>query len=68
MIIWTVLEPLVLPPLTEGLWLRVAAEYEELWNIMHCIGATDGRHIEIKVKLFVYIYHFVFMCLFNLTL
>lgn len=29
-------------------WLQVAEEYENLWNFPHCVGALDGKHIELQ--------------------
>jgi len=29
-------------------WLQVAEEYENLWNFHHCVGALDGKHIELQ--------------------
>ena len=48
-VVWTVLEPIVFELPTDDLWLRTAAGFEAMWNIIHCIGATDGRHIRIQV-------------------
>lgn len=35
-------------PATEEEWLDVAAQFGKQCNFPHCIGAIDGRHIEIK--------------------
>lgn len=32
-------------------WLKISSEFESLWNMPHCIGAMDGKHIVIQVKL-----------------
>ncbi|KAK3925910.1 Protein ALP1-like [Frankliniella fusca] len=47
-VIWTVLEPLVFETPTEDTWLRVAAEFEAMWQLPHCIGAVDGKHIRLQ--------------------
>lgn len=43
-----VLETLYLPDSTEADWRRVADEFESLCNFPNCIGATDGKHIDIE--------------------
>lgn len=47
--IWSVLEPIVFEPLTEDTWLRVAAEFEVMWDVPHCVGSLDGKHVRIQV-------------------
>lgn len=29
-------------------WLKIAEEYETIWQFPHCIGSLDGKHIIIK--------------------
>lgn len=33
-------------------WLRVAAEFESMWDFPHCLGAVDGLHVHAKVSMF----------------
>ncbi|CAN7938463.1 unnamed protein product [Ixodes hexagonus] len=41
--IWNILGPIyVVCPSTEGEWLR------ERWNMPHCVGAIDGKHVNIE--------------------
>ncbi|XP_034245538.1 protein ALP1-like [Thrips palmi] len=47
-VIWTVLEPLVFETPTQEAWLRVASEYEAMWQVPHCIGGVDGKHIRLQ--------------------
>ncbi|XP_026288893.1 uncharacterized protein LOC113213886 isoform X1 [Frankliniella occidentalis] len=47
-VIWTVLEPLVFEKDSENKWLESAAGYEVMWNLPHCVGAIDGKHILIQ--------------------
>lgn len=49
-VLWTVLKPLVFQPLTTEMWLRVASEFEAMWDLLHCLGAIDGTHIKIYVS------------------
>lgn len=28
--------------------LQVAEDFEEMWNMPHCIGAMDGKHVNIE--------------------
>lgn len=46
--IWNVLQPRFLPIPTEQHWKEVADRYYELWNLPHCVGSVDGKHIRIK--------------------
>lgn len=35
-------------PKTENDWRKIAADFEELWNFPHCLGAIDGKHISMQ--------------------
>ena len=43
--IWKVLSPIHIP---EDEWRRIAAEFEEQWTFLNCIGAIDGKHVMIQ--------------------
>lgn len=48
--LWSCLYEKVLPSrLEENDWRDIAADFEELWNFNHCIGAIDGKHVVIEV-------------------
>lgn len=34
-------------PKTEEEWRIIAREFEQKWNFPHCLGAIDGKHVEI---------------------
>ncbi|XP_018364060.1 PREDICTED: uncharacterized protein LOC108761821 [Trachymyrmex cornetzi] len=46
--IWHVLQPIVLPTLNANGWTKISNEYMLRWQFPNCIGALDGRHMEIK--------------------
>lgn len=29
-------------------WQQISTNYEELWNLPHCVGAIDGKHVVIQ--------------------
>jgi len=35
-------------PMTEKQWKTVAEEFATDWNFPHCIGALDGKHVQIQ--------------------
>lgn len=48
-VIWNCLVHMVLPyPLTTSDWLKVADDFDKHWQFPHCIGAIDGKHIQIQ--------------------
>lgn len=52
--IWDELkEKVFLNPTVEN-WHKVAKEFEDLWNYPNCIGAVDGKHVDVDVSIFYY--------------
>ncbi|KAM7313999.1 protein ANTAGONIST OF LIKE HETEROCHROMATIN PROTEIN 1 [Ixodes scapularis] len=47
-ILWTALQPLCLKVPTTERWQEVAEGFQNKWNFPHCVGAVDGKHIEIQ--------------------
>ncbi|XP_031776798.1 uncharacterized protein LOC116415772 [Nasonia vitripennis] len=47
-IIQTTLLNIYVKPPDEAEWLQIAQDFEEKWNFPNCIGALDGKHIEIN--------------------
>jgi len=37
-----------MPQPTEEMWKTIASRYKEMWNFPNCIGAIDGKHINIQ--------------------
>lgn len=35
-------------PNTEEEWLNIVKDFELMWNFPHCLGAIDGKHINIR--------------------
>lgn len=49
-VIWSLLVKDVMQgKLVKEDWLNIAAQFEELWQFPHCIGAIDGKHVTIQV-------------------
>ena len=46
--IWNNLSPIKLPQPTEEEWKKKGEEFYSLWQFPNCIGAIDGKHIEIQ--------------------
>lgn len=49
--IWEILRPEYLQCPTEEQWKSIADGFEMKWNFPNCIGAIDGKHIRIQVRL-----------------
>ena len=48
--IWKVLSPIYLrSPSTEQEWKQISDDFEEMWNLHHCIGAIDGKQLQLNV-------------------
>lgn len=48
-IIWDCLNQSVLPKSSEESWMKISADFENKWQLPHCVGAIDGKHIIIQV-------------------
>jgi len=46
--IWKTFSPTELPQPTEEEWKKKGQEFYPLWHFPNCIGAADGKHIEIQ--------------------
>lgn len=38
-------------PESEDDWLKIAQQYEEKWNFPHCLGAIDGKHVQLQAPI-----------------
>lgn len=38
-------------PRTPKAWKSIAKDFQEIWNLLHYIGAIDGKHVAIKSPL-----------------
>ncbi|XP_072177059.1 uncharacterized protein [Diadema setosum] len=41
-------EEVIICPSTPDEWRQVAKQFEDRWNLPHCIGAVDGRHVTLR--------------------
>ncbi|KMQ85647.1 nuclease harbi1-like protein [Lasius niger] len=46
--IWLALQPVVLPRLNSEDWKKISEKFFLKWQFPNCIGALDGRHMEIQ--------------------
>lgn len=46
--VWKNLQPLVMPKPTQELWTKIEEEFRTIWNFPNCIGAIDGKHVNIR--------------------
>ncbi|KAL3212981.1 hypothetical protein MRX96_035802 [Rhipicephalus microplus] len=47
-VLWEVLAPEYMKTPTEEEWLEIAAGFCNRWQFPNCVGAVDGKHIQIK--------------------
>ena len=47
--IWDTMAPTFLPEPDTKLWKQNAETFERLWNFPNCVGAIDGKHVQIQV-------------------
>ena len=47
-VVWSVLSKYVEAPNTEESWKEIAKGFEKQWNFPHCVGAIDGKHVNIQ--------------------
>ena len=46
--LWVVLSKFIKAPKTPREWIQIAEDFDAKWNFPHCIGAIDGKHINIQ--------------------
>lgn len=47
--IWQTLSAQALrPPTTSNDWEQIAVDFLSTWNLPHCVGAIDGKHVRIQ--------------------
>lgn len=46
--LWQILQPMYLVPPNVEHWMAIAENYENKFNLPHCIGAIDGKHVVIQ--------------------
>jgi hypothetical protein len=54
-------------PQSENDWKLVGKEFEKKWNFPHCIGETDGKHVEIRKPPGTGSYYFNYKHLFSIV-
>jgi len=47
--IWCQLKDVVLRVPNKEEWIKIANDFEKMWQFIHCIGAIDGKHIVLQV-------------------
>lgn len=47
-VLWNILQPIVLPPPEKEDLANISVQFYRRWNIPNCIGALDGKYIQIQ--------------------
>ena len=50
--LWDDLVNFVQPPSAKNGWEKISDDFLEFWNIPHCIGAIDGKHVAMRKPAF----------------
>ena len=46
--LWDALQDYISQPSSESQWKNIFSGFENHWNMRHCLGAIDGKHIAMK--------------------
>ena len=46
--IWEVLQPTEMPPPSPEMFSKIEKVFAERWNFPNCVGAVDGKHVQIQ--------------------
>lgn len=47
-VFWEVMTPVYMPELSKSDWKKISQKYTDHYNLPHCVGSIDGKHIPIK--------------------
>lgn len=47
-VLWTTLQPFEMPVPDKHLWEQIADGFSKKWNFPNCLGALDGKHLEMR--------------------
>ena len=46
--LWGALQDYISQPSSKSDWKNIGSGFENHWNILHCLGAIDGKHMAMK--------------------